>query len=186
MAKDESRARLAPRLVPLCERLRHPEAHLSGRRPAPSNSPIYLMYARYVLIESERADGTPVGTPMWFAMVDNTIFLRTEARSPTIRRLRRRPIVKVASCTMRGLPTGDYIECVARIVPQEREAQAEAALRRSDGTLRRLLNTLVRGDYRYLELTPLNLNKRPARADKALALGLRVVREAPETSPDAA
>jgi hypothetical protein len=174
------------RLVALHERLRHPEAHLTGRRPAPSNSVIYLMYAKYLLLESERVDGTLVGTPMCFAIVDEAILLRTQAESPKIRRIRRRPIVKVASCTIRGLPTGDHIECVARILPQQHEAQAEAALRRSYGTLRRLLNTLTRSDYVYLELTPLNLKQWRVPEDEALALGLRAVREVRKRPPDAA
>jgi hypothetical protein len=170
----------------LHERFKHPEAHLTGRRPAPSNSVIYLMYAKYLLLESEQADGTPVGTPMWFAMLDEAIFVRTEAESPEIRRIRRQPIVKVASCTIRGLPTGDHIECVARILPQEQEAQAEAALRRSYGTLRRLLNTLARSDYVYLELTPLNLEERRVPEDEALPLGLRAVHDERKTPSDAA
>ncbi len=186
MAKRGSRSPFRRRLLPLYERLRHPEAHLTGRRPAPSNSVIYLMYAKYLLLESERVDGTPVGTPMCFAMMDEAIFLRTEAESPKIKRIRRRPIVKVASCTIRGVPTGDYIECVARILPQEQEARVEAALRRSYGAIRRLLNTLARGDYGYLELTPLNLKQRRVPEDEALALGLRVVHEARKTPPDAA
>jgi hypothetical protein len=186
MAKRRSRTPLRRRLAALHERLRHPEAHLTGRRPAPSNSVIYLMYAKHLLLESERADGTHVGTRMSFAMVDDTIFVRTEAESPEMKLIRRRPIVKVGSCTIRGLPTGDYIECAARILPQEQEAPAEAALRRSYGTLRRLLNALARSDYVYLELAPLNPKERRVPEDEALALGLRVVREVRKTPPDAA
>jgi PPOX class probable F420-dependent enzyme len=186
MAKSRSRTPLRRRLVPLYERLRHPEAHLTGRRPAPSNSVIYLMYAKYLLLESERVDGTLVGTPMWFAMVDDTIFVRAEAESPEIERIRQRPVVKVASCTTRGVPTGDYIECVARVVPREQEAHADAALRRSYGTLRRLRNTLARNDYVDLELAPLDLTHRRVPEDEALASGLRLVHEDRKTPPDAA
>jgi hypothetical protein len=67
------------RRVPLCERLRHPQAHLSGQRAATPNSVIHLADAKYLLLESKRVDGTPVGTPMCFAVVDDTIFLRTQA-----------------------------------------------------------------------------------------------------------
>ena len=49
MAKSRSRSPLRMLMVPLHERLRHPEAHLTGRRPPPSNSVIYLMYAKYLL-----------------------------------------------------------------------------------------------------------------------------------------
>jgi uncharacterized protein len=176
-------------LVPLSERLRHPKAQLSGQR-APSNSVIYLAHAKYLLLESERLDGTRVGTPMWFAVMDDTILLRTEAESPKVRRIRRRPIVKIAACTMRGFPVGDYIECFARIVPQEREAQAEMALYRSYGFVRRLFSTFARNDYAYLELTPFDPEKTPVLRGEALVLGDRAAhedrQELDKTPPNAA
>lgn len=187
MARGQSRTRLGRRLVPLYERFRHSEAHLSGRQAARSNSVVHVGDAKYLLLESERADGTRVGTPMWFAVVDDTIFLRTEADSPKVRRISRRPIVKVAACTIRGKPRGDYIECMARIVPQEREAHAEAALRRGYGLRRRLFNRFVHNDNVYVELTPLPPQKQVPE-DEALALGVRAVHEArkdDETPPDA-
>ena len=130
--------------------------------------------------ESTRKDGTPVGTPMWFAVVEHIIILRTEADSPKVKRIRRQSIVKVASCTIRGIPIGGYIECVAGIVPQERELQAEAALRRKYGLRRRLFNVLVSNDYVYLELTPLETRT------GSLQAGSFRGREACETPPDAA
>ncbi|MGO9322739.1 MAG: PPOX class F420-dependent oxidoreductase [Solirubrobacteraceae bacterium] len=183
---NQSRTPLGRRLVLLYERLRSPEAHLSGLRTAPSNSVMCLIHAKYLLLESKRANGTPVCTPMWLAIVDDTIFLRTEAECPKVRRIRRHPIVKVAPCTTRGVPIGDDIECVARILPQEQEAQAEAALRRSYGLPRRLFNVFARNDYVYIELKPLNTRKRPAPEDETRASGLRVVRDVLETPPDAA
>lgn len=177
MADTISGKSLGRRMVPSYEWLRHPDAHLAGRCAAPSNSVMYLAHAKYLLLESERVDGTSVGTPMWFAVVDDTIFLRTEAESPKVRRIRRRPIVKVASCTMRGRPVDDYIECIVRIVPQEHKAKAESALRCSYGVPRRLFNAFVRNDYVYLELAPLSQQK-PVPEDEALALGVRAVHEA--------
>jgi len=46
MANNKSRTPLGRRLVPLYERLRHPEAHLSGRRVAASNSALRQREAR--------------------------------------------------------------------------------------------------------------------------------------------
>ncbi|HTU79389.1 MAG TPA: PPOX class F420-dependent oxidoreductase [Solirubrobacteraceae bacterium] len=163
---------LGRRLVPLYERLRHPDANLSDQRAASPNSAMQLAHAKYLLLESEKADGTPVATPMWFAAVDDTIYLRTEADSPKVRRIRRHPIVKVAPCTIRGVPTGDYLVCTARILalPQS-EAQAEQALRRSYGAARRLYKKLVRNDYVYLELTPVTAARTLARRRGARAAG---------------
>lgn len=174
----------------MLERLRHAEAHLSDRRPASPNWVVQLRDANYLLLESERSDGTWIGTPMWFAVVNETVFLRTDARAAKVRRISRRPIVKVAACTMRGKPVDDYIECTARIVPQEREAEAEAALRRGYGPLRRLFSNFVRNALVYLELTPIDL-KEPShsegcvlpRDDRAVN---RATTQPDNTSPDAA
>jgi PPOX class probable F420-dependent enzyme len=171
MAKGQSGSPLVLRLVPPHERSGDGDAHLSERRAAVFNSVLGLRDAKYLLLESERTNGTWAGTPpMWFAVVNDTIFLRSEADSPTLRRMSRRPTVKVTPCTMRGKPLDDYIECRARIVPQEREAQAEAALRRGYGLLHRVFNRLVRSDYVYVELTPL-WQQKPVPEDEATGIG---------------
>jgi len=161
MASNPSGSPLGLRLVPPHERFRDVQTHLSERPAAMFNSVLVLRDAKYLLLESQRTDGTWAGTPMWFAAVNNTIFLRTQADSPTLRRMSRRPIVKVAPCTMRGKPLADYIECAAQIVPREREAQAQAALRRGYGLLRQAFNGFVRNDHVYLELTPIDLKGDP-------------------------
>jgi uncharacterized protein len=169
MASNQSGSPLGLRLVPSDGRFRHADARQSGGRAAVFNSVLALRDARYLLLESERTDGTWVGTPMWFAAVNHTIFLRTEADSPTLRRMSRRPIVTVAPCTMGGTPLDDYIERMSRIVPREREAQAQAALRRGYGLLRRAFDRFVRNDHVYLELTPIDPKGRSLREDEALS-----------------
>jgi PPOX class probable F420-dependent enzyme len=148
-------------LAPWRRGLRHPPARLEAQRAAASNSVRYLTNAKYLLLESESVDGTPVATPMWFAAVDETIFVRANPESMQLERIRRRPVVKVAACTMRGVTFSDYIECVARIVPQGAEAQASTALDHSCGALRRLLSALARSDDVYLELTPVAVKATP-------------------------
>jgi hypothetical protein len=137
---------------------------------------MYLSGSKYLLLESERSNGTQAATPMWFAAIDERVVLRTEAGSPTVRRISKRPIVKVAACTMRGKPVGNYLECMARIVPSDREGEAEAALRRGYGLLRRLLNLVVHNDHTYLELTPLTADE-PVPEDEAQAAALRAIHE---------
>ncbi len=160
--------------------LRHPDARLEGQCAALSNSVFYLINAKYLLLESESIDGAPLATPMWFAAVDDTIFTRANADSPQLAAIRRRPLVKVAACTMRGLPFGDYIECVARMAPQGAETRARAALSRSHGAVRRLHSALARRNYVYLELTPVGLSEAPAPKLAARPLPLRLVRDVRE------
>ena len=176
MGTDNAERPLGRRLVPLYEWWRHPRATLAGRPAAPSNTVMYLGGSKYLLLESERSSGTQVATPMWFAAIDERVVLRTGAGSPKVRRISKRPVVKVAACTMRGKPVGDYLERMARIVPPEREGEAEAALRRGYGLLRRLFNLVVHNDHTYLELTPLTADD-PVPEDEAHAAAVRATHE---------
>ncbi|MEZ0366496.1 PPOX class F420-dependent oxidoreductase [Mycobacterium sp. pUA109] len=57
--------------------------------------------ARYALLRSFRGDGTPVDTPIWFALDGNAVLFRTKV-GPKTRRLARRPEVEVTACDYQG------------------------------------------------------------------------------------
>jgi PPOX class probable F420-dependent enzyme len=156
-------------------------------RAAASNSVEYLSNAKRLLLESEGMDGTLLGTTMWFAVVDDTVFLRTRAESQDVSRIRDCPVVRAAACTMRGVPFGDYIECTAHVTPPGKEAEAEAALRRSCGPIRRLRYRFARGDYVYLELTPVFRENTPSLEAKVVPLrAVRMEADKREMPPGAA
>jgi uncharacterized protein len=180
-----ARRPLRMRLGPLYKRLRSSQATLAGVPHAPSDSVLYLSGARYLLLGSERADGESVATPMWFAAINEKVFLRTEAGSAKVRRIERRPIVKVVACTFRGTPFSDYIECMARIVAPEREPEAEGALRRQYGLVIRLFCALARSECAYLELTPL-IAAKPVPEDEAQGAAVRAIRQARHEQPPGA
>jgi uncharacterized protein len=162
-------------LLALAQLLRHPGANLSECEPAPTNSVRYLSGCKYLLLETIKRDGTQVATPMCFASVADVIFLRTGVASAKLARVCRQPIVRVAPCRLRGAPTGEYIQCIARILPDEQEARAEQSLQRAHGLRRRLLDRLARNRYAYLELTPITGDPLPEYT--ALALGIHAVRQ---------
>jgi PPOX class probable F420-dependent enzyme len=160
--------------VSLAERLRHPKARFNGE-PAAVRSIGLLGNARYLLLESERRDGTQVGTPMFFAILDEAIVVRTEAESAKVTRIRDRPIVRVGPCSVRGKPLAGYFECMARFLPLEKQALAEAALRRKHLLCRQ--EWFLHQRYVYLELTPLAGAGREAPEDEAIAAGVRALHE---------
>jgi PPOX class probable F420-dependent enzyme len=155
------KAPVGRRRHPLYERLHNSKATLARVPHAPSDSVLYLSGAKHLLLEAERAGGEPVATTMCFAAINEKVYLRTDAASPEVRRIARSPTVKVAACTFRGTPFNDYIECTARTVPSERKQEAEAALHRQYGLIRRLLTMLAHNQHTHLELTPLTAD-RPA------------------------
>jgi len=167
---------LSRRLARLRERIIHPRASFLGRTPALTNSVGILGNAGYVLLETEDADGSTVPTPMCFVTVNDTIFVRIEPDSALLVRIAACPIVKVGACTLRGKPIDGYLECLARIVPPEREAELESDFRRGYKLTDRILSRLTGGVYAYFALTPLTLEL-PVPEDEALAAGVQAVRE---------
>ena len=177
---------LGERLAQLCKRPQDIQATLIGVARAPSNSVLYLYGARWLLLECERANGERVPTRVWFAAINDTVFIRTEAASGMVRRIERRPIVKVAACDFRGIPINDHIECMARTVAPEREPEAETALRRQYGLARRLFNALARNEHIYLELTPLTAATNLVPEDGAQGAAIRAIHQARHEQPPGA
>ncbi|AAS03575.1 PPOX class F420-dependent oxidoreductase [Mycobacterium avium subsp. paratuberculosis] len=56
---------------------------------------------RYALLRSFRRDGTPVDTPIWFAVDDDGVLFRTKV-GPKTRRLAAHAGVELAACDYRG------------------------------------------------------------------------------------
>jgi uncharacterized protein len=65
------------------------------------HSPDYLNDVRYARLRSFRGDGTPVDTPVWFAMDGQQLVFRTKV-GPKTRRLATRGAVELAACDYRG------------------------------------------------------------------------------------
>ncbi|MGH3552750.1 MAG: PPOX class F420-dependent oxidoreductase [Mycobacterium sp.] len=60
-----------------------------------------LRNARYALLRSFRRDGTPVETPIWFALEGSAALFRTKV-GPKTRRLAAHPDVELTPCDHRG------------------------------------------------------------------------------------
>jgi uncharacterized protein len=109
------------------------------------------------LLVTYRRDGTPVPTPVWAALGDGRLYVRSERSSGKVKRLRNDARLLVAPCTVRGKPLGAPLEASARVLPREQEQRAEQALARRYGLGRELFERamdLLRVDMCFLELTP--------------------------------
>jgi PPOX class probable F420-dependent enzyme len=119
---------------------------------------------RHCILVTYRADGTPVPTPVWFALHRDRVLLRTGSDAYKVKRLRRTPTVLIAPSTGRGRPTGAAMEGWARILDPAEEPAAERALRTGHGLLRRLYANTV--DARlptvYIEIGPRPSADRPS------------------------
>lgn len=90
-----------------------------------------------------RRSGTPVPTPMWFAVEGERVYLKTEDPSGKVKRIRNDPRVELAPCTIAGRPLGPAITGQARLLEPAETAIAERVLRQRYGIGRRLFALLV-------------------------------------------
>lgn len=86
-----------------------------------------LHHARYALLRSFRRDGTPVDTPIWFALDGDTLLFRTKI-GPKTRRLAHGRDVELTACDYRGRPRRDAPTLAGRAVMLSGD-EAEAANR---------------------------------------------------------
>ena len=105
-----------------------------------------LAGARYLNLESFRRDGTGVRTPLWFApSADGAVFyIYSVADSFKIKRLRRTPRCRIAACTMRGVPTGPWLDATATILAGEAAAAGMALLDRRYWPWKQMLGLAAR------------------------------------------
>jgi PPOX class probable F420-dependent enzyme len=167
-AHSSSRAR--PGAHPVANR-RLPVALLSGRmatRVAPrgareaANAPRTgsvddILACKRSLLVTYRRDGRPVPTPVWAAVADGLLYVRTERAAGKVKRLRRDRRLLVAACTVRGKPLATPFEATARLLSSEQEELAERVLARRYGLGRELFERsmdVLRVDMGYLEITP--------------------------------
>jgi uncharacterized protein len=96
---------------------------------------------RYLNLATYRTSGVEVATPVWFAVVEGTLYVFTAGESGKVKRLRRSSRARVAPCDARGTPHGAWRDATARLVTDARIiAHAQAALREKYGWQKWLLD----------------------------------------------
>jgi PPOX class probable F420-dependent enzyme len=122
--------------------VRHRDARAAADA-APATSGLDSLSSReYCLLVTYRRDGTPVPTPVWFALDGDRLVFMSDSDSAKVRRLRRDPRVRVAPCSSRGRPLGPPTEGSARVLPPDDAPAAERALARKYGLRRRISERL--------------------------------------------
>jgi uncharacterized protein len=73
-------------------------------------------HQHYLNLETFRKNGKGVKTPVWFVEDGGTFFVRTDATSGKVKRIRNHPQVYIAPCKMDGALLGEWIEASACLV----------------------------------------------------------------------
>ncbi len=73
-------------------------------------------HQQYLNLETFRKNGNGVKTPVWFVEDGGVLFVRTDAASGKVKRIRNHQQVHIAPCKMDGALLGNWIEASARVV----------------------------------------------------------------------
>jgi len=90
---------------------------------------------RYVSLTTFRRDGTPVPTPVWFAVDGDTVVVVTHASAGKLKRLRNNPEVRLQPCDVRGRVRAgaEALTGSGRVLDGEEAARASTVLHRKYG-----------------------------------------------------
>jgi PPOX class probable F420-dependent enzyme len=92
---------------------------------------------QYLNLETFRKSGIGVKTPVWFVQDGDTLFVRTEAHSGKVKRIRSNGRVNIAPCKMNGELLGDWIPAVAKlVVDQETDRKVDRLLGKKYGLMK--------------------------------------------------
>jgi uncharacterized protein len=119
--------------------IRHRKARSAADAEPATDGLESLASVNHCLVVTYRRDGTPVPTPVWFALDGDRLVFESDADTAKIKRLRRDAQVRVAPCNSRGRPVGPPVEGTARILGPEEHAAAERALAEKYGLSRRVV-----------------------------------------------
>ncbi len=88
---------------------------------------------KYINLETYRKNNQAVQTPVWFAIEDNMIYVRTDNNSGKIKRARNNPHVRITPSNARGQPKGEWIDGEMRIANTAESERANQLLRQKYG-----------------------------------------------------
>jgi PPOX class probable F420-dependent enzyme len=118
----------------------------------------------YLSLRTYRRDGTPVDTPVWFAMQGQRCHVFSAGDAGKVKRLRREPRAAVAACDVRGRLRGPWIEGRGRVLESDEDIRrAYEALHAKYGWMMRLTDWMSRLTGRYDRRALLEIELEPQR-----------------------
>jgi uncharacterized protein len=102
---------------------------------------------KYLSLETFKKSGEGVKTPVWFAADPRTdlseegalLYMYTIGNTGKVKRIRNNGHVKIAPCTMKGVPLGEFVDAKAEIVTGEVASQGLKLLNKKYFPLKQIL-----------------------------------------------
>ena len=111
---------------------------------------------KYISVETYKRDGQAVRTPVWFFVMDDSIYVITRSKTGKAKRLKNNPKVRVAECTIRGKITGTWSSGTAEILDMTRTAESVKLRDKKYGIQARFAKFLTgnKGEFFAFKITP--------------------------------
>ncbi len=100
---------------------------------------------KYISLETYRKNNQPVITPVWFVIKDDLIYVVTGDKTGKVKRLRNNLQVKIATCTIRGKVTGEWVSGTAKILTEEQTKEAVKWRDKKYGFMAKIAKFLSKG-----------------------------------------
>ena len=102
---------------------------------------------KYISLETFKKTGEGVKTPVWFAADPAAdlsgdgarLYIYTIGNTGKVKRIRNNGRVKIAPCTLKGVPLGEWTEASAEIVTGDESARAMGLLNKKYFPLKQIL-----------------------------------------------
>jgi PPOX class probable F420-dependent enzyme len=116
----------------------------------------HLAGHKYALLVTYKRSGEAVPTPVWFGVDEQgRLYARTGRLAAKAKRIRNNPRVRVAPCTVRGVPRGPYAEGTARVCDDAEHDHAETAIHSNYGLGRKVYEGSAGSmEAFYIEVAP--------------------------------
>jgi uncharacterized protein len=147
-------ARLQYRLF---DRMRHREAFRAAEQEPTGGDFESFQGHHYCLLVTFKRSGDPVPTPVLVGIEDGKLYLRTDAATAKVARIRNDERVLVGPANSRGKPRGPLVRGIARVVPTSENDVAYAVLKQHYTLGQRLgerMLDLLPIEMAYVEVKP--------------------------------
>ena len=84
--------------------------------------------SRQILLVTFKRSGEAMPSPINHGVADGKLYVRTDASTGKVKRVRNNSRVVVVPCNLRGKPKGQPVAGIARILPEAEHAKADAAI----------------------------------------------------------
>lgn len=124
---------------------------------------------RQIVLVTFKRSGEAVPSPIYHGVADGKIYVRTDASSGKVKRLRNDSRVVVVPCSLRGKPKGQAVAGLARILPLDEHPYVDRVIAANwSPPLKVFERSLVKASAAldipsaYIEITPALLAPRPS------------------------